>query len=116
MRRKLMKTTTISLILLVWLFGFTQPVGAQEIEYWGRYSDREAGLTRITNTEYEVSPGVELPGGGTVVQITDAFLVVDIQLSEVDKETLRLQGAAVYDNLQLHIPNRWAGIVPVPRP
>jgi hypothetical protein len=116
MGRKSMKNITIFIVLLVLLFGFTQRVAAQEIEYLGKYSDRDVGLIRMENIDYEVFPGVEIPGWGTVQQITDSFLVVDILLSEVDKEILRLQEAVVYDKIQLHIPTRRIGIAPVYRP
>jgi hypothetical protein len=111
-----MKKTAITIIYLSLLFLFTQQINAQVIEYWGKFRDRDAGLIRMENIDYEISPGVELPGSGTVRQITDFFLVVDIQLTEVDKEHLRLEGAAVYDKIQIYIPNRLFGVVPVPQP
>ena len=55
-----------------------------------------------------------IQGWGTIRQITETHLVLDKTLSEEDKEELRLQGAAVYDILQILVPHEALRVVPAP--
>ena len=99
---------------LAFLLTFISLVDAQEIHYLGKISDQETGLIQLSGKDYEVSEGSLIPGWGTIRQITDTHLVLVKSLSEEDKEALRLQGAAVHDILQIHIPHKALRVVPVP--
>ncbi len=111
-----MKGMTLFLSFLAFLLVSVPLAEAEDVHYLGKFIDREGALIWVSGQEYEVSEGTVIPGWGTVKQITDRHLIVQRVLSEEEKEELALQGAAVYDILEIHIPHSDLRLVPVPVP
>ena len=109
-----MKPIALSFSFIAFLLAFTSLVDAQELHYLGKSQGQETGWIQISGKDYEVSVGSLIPGWGTIRQITETHLVMDKALSEGDKEELRLQGAAVYDVLQILVPHEARRVVPAP--
>jgi len=109
-----MKGIMFFLSFITFLLVSVSLANGQDVQYLGKIADREAGIVRLSGQDYEVSEGSEIPGVGTVKQITDTHLILRQALSEQEKEELVVQGAAVYDVLEIHIPLQNLRVVTVP--
>jgi hypothetical protein len=109
-----MKRIGLSFSFIVFFITFTSLVYPQDLHYLGKSSGQETGWIQISGKDYEVAEGTLIPGWGTIRQITETHLVIDKTLSEEDKEDLRLQGAAVFDVLQILVPHEARRVVPAP--
>jgi hypothetical protein len=90
------------------------PTPAQEIHYLGRMQGEQRGLIQLHGRHFTVAEGDEIPGMGTVHEVTDDTLVVRRTLTEEDKERLRAGGHAVYDVEEQHIGNLLRRLAPGP--
>lgn len=100
---------------LIFLFGLASWATAQEIHYLGRFPERGTGLIRILGQHYEVAEGTVIANWGTVAAVTQNDLILQVVLSEAEKQELARKGAAVYDILQIHIPREDLKLVPFRR-
>ena len=111
-----MKGMTLLVSVFAFLVVSASFADAQEIQYLGKLSGREAGLIRMSGQDYEVSEGTVIPGWGTVKEITDRHLILQRVLSEAEKEEIARQGGAIYEILEIHLPHQDLRLVPVPIP
>ena len=110
-----MKRMILSLFTsVVFLIVFVSFANSQEVQYLGKFSDRDAGVIRISGQDYEVSEGSVIQGWGTVKQITDTHLILQLVVSDEEKAELARAGAAMYDILEIHLPHEDLRVVTVP--
>lgn len=98
-----MKHVTSWTLALVFLSLCPCNGSADEVTYVRKLNDQEAAAI-ISGEETKLSVGTVIPGQGTVVRITDKYLIVERRLTDLEKQDLERQGAAVYEVLETRIP------------
>lgn len=105
------------LILAGLVAGFlaAAPASGHEIHYLGRIQGpEERGLIKLNGQHFSVGEGDEIPGMGTVHEVTDDTLIVRRPLTGEEKERLRAEGHAVFDMEEQHFGNIQRRLVPSP--
>jgi hypothetical protein len=81
------------------------PAPAHEVQYWGLWQGTERGLIRFQDHYDTVGKGDEIPGLGTVEDVTNEALVVRRALTAEERHGLAGQGRVVPDVQTRRIPN-----------
>lgn len=88
------------------------PAPAQEVQYWGVWQGTDRGLIRLQDRYDTVGKGDEIPGLGTVEDITPEVLVVRRSLTAAERHGLAGQGRVVPDVQTRRIPNLATRVAP----
>ena len=83
----------------------TAPAAALEVQYWGLWQNTERGLIRLQGEYYTIGKGDEIPGLGSVEQVSADMLVVERPLTSAERQGLAEQGRVVPDVEIRRIPN-----------
>jgi hypothetical protein len=116
-----MKQTMLVLAALAGSLLAAAPSIGQEVRYWGLWQGTERGLIQLQGQYYTVGQGDEIPGLGSVQEVTAESLAVRRSLTAAEQRGLAEQGRVVPDVETRHIPNLTNRIAPpltqgVPRP
>jgi hypothetical protein len=91
---------------VVFLLVSASVLSGQELRYLGRdVQDVKKGWIEMQGQYYEVVAGTAISGWGTVIDVSESYLIMQHTLTETEKDNLRRQGAAVYNVNQIKIPN-----------
>jgi hypothetical protein len=88
------------------------PAPAQEVQYWGVWQGTDRGLIRFQDRYDTLGKGDEIPGLGTVEDVTPEVLVLRRALTAAERDGLAGQGRVVPDVQTRRIPNLASRVAP----